>query len=163
MKIENNKVVTLECELRENDENGSVIDTYTQEDPLKFLTGASNIIEDFEDKIMGLSIGDSFAFTLEASQAFGEYDEENILQIPYDAIMEANTDKETSLEIGHPIKVSDEQGNEMIGEITMINIEENNVTVDFNHPFSGVPVYFMGKILEIRDATESETDHGHAH
>ena len=163
MKIEKNKVVTLSCELRENDLNGPIIDNYPKEDPLKFLTGASNIIEEFENQINGLSSGDKFNFVLEAEHAFGEFDEENIMEFPYDSIMEANSDKANELEIGHPIKVADEEGNEMFGEITMINIEENNVTVDFNHPFAGIPVHFSGEIIEIREATDSEIDHGHAH
>lgn len=163
MKIEKNKVVTLTCELRENDHNGQVIDSYPQDDPLKFLTGASNVMEGFEEKIMGLQAGEKFAFTLDPNQAFGEYDEENVLDVPYDSIMNANPDKPFELELGHPIKVSDEEGNEMYGEVTDINIEENNVTIDFNHPFAGIPVYFSGEILEVRDATESEIDHGHVH
>jgi FKBP-type peptidyl-prolyl cis-trans isomerase SlyD len=163
MKIEKNKVVTLSCELRENDLSGTVIDTYPKDDPLKFLTGASNIIEDFETNIIGLSSGDSFDFILQPSQAFGDYDEENVMNIPYESIAEAGKTQEMQLEIGHPIKVSDEQGNEMIGEVTEIDIAENNVTVDFNHPFAGIPVHFAGEIIEVRDATESEIDHGHAH
>jgi FKBP-type peptidyl-prolyl cis-trans isomerase SlyD len=163
MKIEKNKVVTLSCELRENDKQGEIIDTYSQDEPLKYLAGASNIIEEFEVKVMGLSPGDDFEFTLEASQAFGEYDDDQVMMIPYDTITNANQDKDMKLEVGHPIKLEDEQGNEMFGEVTMIDIEENNVSVDFNHPFAGIPVYFAGKVIEVRDATESEIDHGHAH
>jgi len=163
MKIEKNKVVTLSCELRENDNNGQMIDSYPSDDPLKFLTGASNIIEDFEEKINGLSSGDTFDFMLEAAQAFGDYDDENVIQIPYNEIIEANQDKDAQLELGHPIKVADEEGNEMIGEVTDINIEENFVTVDFNHPFAGIPVHFSGKIIEVRDANATEIEHGHAH
>lgn len=163
MKIEKNKVVTLSCELREIDKNGPIIDTYPKDDPLKFLTGALNIIEDFENKITGLASGDPFEFVLEPSQAFGDYDDENVMQIPYDTIMSANQDKDHQLEIGHPIKVADEQGNEMIGEITTIDIPENKVTVDFNHPFAGIAVHFSGEVIDVRDATESEIDHGHAH
>jgi FKBP-type peptidyl-prolyl cis-trans isomerase SlyD len=163
MKIEKNKVVTLSCELRENDKKGDIIDAYPQDDPLKFLAGASNIIEEFEGKITGLSAGENFEFTLDASQAFGEYDDEQVMAIPYDTIMNANQDKDTKLEIGHPIKLADDQGNEMFGEVTLINIEENNVEVDFNHPFAGIPVHFSGKVIEVRDATDSEIDHGHAH
>ncbi len=163
MKIEKNKVVTLSCELRENDVNGPVIDSYPKDDPLMFLTGAQNIIEDFENQITGMSSGDKFDFVLNPSQAFGDYDEENVMQIPYDTIMNANQDKDHQLEIGHPIRVADEQGNEMIGEVTTIDIPENTVTVDFNHPFAGISVHFSGEVMEVRDATESEIDHGHAH
>lgn len=163
MKVEKNKIVTLSCELREHDINGPVIDTYPKEEPLKFLTGASNIIEEFENKISGLSTGDSFDFTLDPSLAFGEYEEENVMSIPYNSIMEAAEDKERNLEIGHPIKVTDENGNEMIGEVTNIDQVNNNVTIDFNHPFAGIPVHFSGKVIEVRDASQTELDHGHAH
>jgi FKBP-type peptidyl-prolyl cis-trans isomerase SlyD len=163
MKIDNNKVVTLICELRENDKNGKVIDSYSKEEPLKFLAGSLNIIEAFEEKIMGKTIGDSFDFVLAAEDAFGRYEKENVIQIPYDSLLEANTDKTQELKIGHPIRVVDENDNEMMGEVTVINQEENQVTVDFNHPYAGMPVHFSGEVLEIRDASESEIDHGHAH
>ncbi len=163
MKIEHNKVVTLTCVLRENDSNGKIIDSYPHKEPLKFLAGSLNIIEAFEEKIMGKTAGDSFDFILEADDAFGKYEHENVIQIPYDSLLEANTDKSAELQIGHPIRLVDEQDNEMIGEVTNINKDENQVTVDFNHPYAGIPVHFSGEVLEIRDASESEIDHGHAH
>jgi len=163
MKIEDDKVVTLTCELRENDKNGKVIDSYPKEEPLKFLAGSLNIIQAFEDKIMGKSVNDSFDFVLEAEDAFGKYEEGNLIQIPYDSLLEANTDKTQELQVGHPIRVVDENESEMTGEVTEINKEANQVTVNFNHPYAGMAVHFSGQVLEIRDASESEVEHGHAH
>lgn len=94
---------------------------------------------------------------------FGEYNEEGVIQIPYDAIMNANADKTQALEVGHPIKIVDENQFEHVGEVTAINVEGNTVTVDFNHPFAGKTIHFSGKILDIREASDSEMDHGHAH
>lgn len=163
MKIEKNAVVTMTCDLKKQDINGELIDSYDNNEPLKFLVGAENIFESFENKIIGLTAGENFDFVVEALDAFGEYDENGLVSLPYDTIMNSNSEVTNELEVGHPIRVIDQNETELIGEVKEINKDENFVMVDFNHPFAGLNIHFSGQVLEVRSATEDELEHGHAH
>jgi len=161
MKIEKNKVVKLICELKDAENKDNILDSFTKEEPLCFLTGASNIFEEFENNLYGLSKGDDFDFTLLPVNAFGDYDDEALIEIPYDNIMENNKNK-GDLEIGHFIKVLDDNNEEMYGEVTNIDLDNNIVNIDFNHPFAGLNVNFTGTIIDVRDASENEIKQGFA-
>jgi len=163
MKIEKNAVVTMTCELKKTDINGELIDSYDNNEPLKFLMGANNIFEAFENQITGLSKGENFDFVIQAADAFGEYDENGLVSLPYDTIMTSNAEQTGELEVGHPIKVIDQNDTELVGEVKEINKDENTVMVDFNHPLSGLNIHFSGQIIEVRNATEEEIEHGHTH
>lgn len=163
MKIEKNAVVTMTCELKKTDINGELIDSYDNNEPLKFLMGANNIFEAFENQITGLSKGENFDFVIQAADAFGEYDENGLVSLPYDTIMTSNAEQTAELEVGHPIKVIDQNDTELVGEVKEINKDENTVMVDFNHPLSGLNIHFSGQIIEVRNATEEEIEHGHTH
>lgn len=163
MKIEKNAVVTMTCELKKTDINGELIDSYDNNEPLKFLMGANNIFEAFENGITGLTKGDNFDFTIQSADAFGDYDDNGLVSLPYDTIMSSNADLTNELEVGHPIKVIDQNDTELIGEVKEINKDENTVMVDFNHPLAGLNIHFSGEIIEVRNATEEEIEHGHTH
>ena len=57
--------------------------------------------------------------------------------------------------------MEDEEGYPLSGRILEVN--PDNVLVDFNHPLAGMDLYFEGRILDVREATKEELEHGHAH
>jgi FKBP-type peptidyl-prolyl cis-trans isomerase SlyD len=57
--------------------------------------------------------------------------------------------------------MSDNDGNQLRGKI--VEVDAENVKMDFNHPLAGTDLHFVGEVLEVREASEEEIAHGHAH
>jgi len=148
-KIENNKVARVHYSGTLPD-TGEVFDSSEGRDPLTFLVGHKNMIPGFERELMGGSVGDKVEFTLSAEDAYGEHNADAVQQVPKDMFGDITP------EIGMTL-MSD------MGPFRVTEIEENVVTVDFNHALAGKSLTFNVEIVEIRDATEEEIAHGHAH
>jgi len=69
--------------------------------------------------------------------------------------------QEEMLYEGNSIPMMDEQGNKLTGVIT--SVQDDQVVMDFNHPLAGMNLYFKGEVIEVRDATPDEIEHGHVH
>ena len=162
MKIEPKKVVALTYVLRTEGFEGPVVETATKEEPLKFIYGIGMMLPAFEANIEGLEPGDKFEFKLEANDAYGQRNEENVFDIPMNAFTdEQGKVRQDLLQVGNVIPMQDMSGNQYYGEVKKIN--DNSVTMDFNHPMAGKDLYFTGTIIEVRDATAEELEHGHVH
>ncbi len=162
MHISKNKVVTLHYILRESDDKGELIEETFGGDPLTYIQGLGMMIPGFEKNLEGKVVGDKYAFSLSAEEGYGNIQEENFVEVPIQNFADesGNIDQEL-LEIGAPINMTDEDGNNFQGFIS--EVMEDTLTVDFNHPFAGVVLYFSGEVIGIREATEEELDHGHVH
>ena len=145
MKIEKNKLVKLAYTLKYDHANGDVIETVSAENPLEAVIGAEDLLEKFEEKIMGLKTGDTFEFTLSPEEAYGTYDEEGVVSVPKAELMEDVDGIEISEGEIVPLVTDDEE--EM--EAVVLEIENDIVTLDFNHPLAGETLYFSGKIVGI--------------
>jgi len=145
MKIEKNKLVKLAYTLKYDHANGDIIETVSAENPLEAVIGAEDLLEKFEEKIMGLKTGDTFEFTLSPEEAYGNYDEEGIVSVPKAELMEDVDGIEISEGEIVPLVTDDEE--EM--EAVVLEIENDIVTLDFNHPLAGETLYFSGKIVGI--------------
>lgn len=163
MKIEKNRVVTLTYELRIMDEQGepSLIETADKEHPMVFIYGMSGLPEQFEEKLDGLSVGDTFDFNLDAEEGYGGQDENAVVDLPKAAFEVEGAVPENMLEIGNYIPMSDSEGNQLQGRV--VEVTADTVKMDFNHPLAGKELYFKGKVESIREATQDELDHGHVH
>lgn len=163
MKIEAKKVVKLVYELQigEND-NLELLEIVNEDEPMFFIQGLSGLPEAFEEKLNGLQVGDHFKFTINAEDGYGEPDEEAIVDFPIENFkIENGGIPEGMLELGNIIPFSNEEGNRMDGRI--IEIQDEMVLLDFNHPLAGQTLHFEGKVLGVRDATKEEIAHGHVH
>ena len=162
MIIEKNKVVTLDYTLRKNDESGDVIEDTFSGDALTFIFGIGMMIPAFEENIEGKKSGDEASFGIPAENAYGVRDEAAEIEVPLDyfADEEGKVDRD-KLVPGHPISLQDSQGQVYQGVIVSPGIEK--VKIDFNHPMADQDLHFTVKIKEVRDAAESELDHGHVH
>jgi FKBP-type peptidyl-prolyl cis-trans isomerase SlyD len=157
MNIAKNNVVELSFKLFLDDFDGELIQEFTKDEPFKFIFGTGSLLESFEDNIKGMSPGDKFKFKLTAEEAYGEVDEEAIIDLPHSFF---NID-EDYIYIGSVLPFKDEEGNEIEG--TIIDINDDAVTVDFNHPLAGEDLYIEGEVLSVRKATPDELNHGHVH
>lgn len=156
MKISPESVVTLSYRL-ENDKK-ELVDEASNEQPFAFIHGIGQTLPEFDKNLEGLGKGENFAFSLTAEEAYGEYNDELKVEIP-----RANFEgaPEGSLVVGKTLPMDDGQGNPLLG--TVIEVNDLSVRMDFNHPLAGQNLHFSGEIIDIREATETELDHGHVH
>ncbi|MDN4166811.1 FKBP-type peptidyl-prolyl cis-trans isomerase [Cytophagales bacterium LB-30] len=162
MIIEKNKVVELTYELwvDKGDGNKEFKEKTTKENPLAFLFGAGNLLPLFEDNIEGKKIGDTFAFSIDPANGYGEYDSEHVAEIPR-TIFVGQDNQQFEPKVGQQIPMQDNQGNHFMGLVKSVGAEK--VTMDFNHPMAGFNLHFTGEIVGLREATTEELAHGHAH
>lgn len=161
MIIEKNKVVSLIYELRLDDHNGEVIEALNDSKPLTFIYGTGALLPKFESNISGLKVGDPFKFGLECEDAYGLATEEAVIEIPKQVFEVDGTFDGEMVKEGNAIPMMDGDGNRLNGVVVSVNPE--TVTMDFNHPLAGENLHFQGKIVEVREATEEELEHGHIH
>jgi len=161
MIIDTNKVVALKYELRVNAENGEMVEKVENEKPLQFIYGVGSMLPKFESNINGLKSGDSFTFKLSADDAYGIKNNDMIVEVPKDIFKVDGKLDESLLVIDKVIPMRDQQGNHLNGKV--LEILDEKVKLDFNHPLAGNDLFFTGEVLEIRDATEKELSHGHIH
>jgi len=153
MHIEARKVVTLNYTLTDNE--GNVIDQST-DSSFAYLHGASNIIPGLESALAGKSAGDSLNVSVEPSEAYGERDPEKTQSVPRNMFPE-----DTEIEVGMQFHAQGPGGETLV--VTIAGVEGDTITVDGNHPLAGVPLNFAVEVIEVRDASEEELDHGHVH
>ena len=163
MQITNEKVVTLSYELTVTDTEGQkeLIETVEQDDPMAFIQGMSGLPEAFEENIEGLSEGDTFEFSIPVEEGYGEFDPTAIVELPKEIFQVDGEFVEEMLDIGNYLPMTDDTGNQLNGKI--ISVENNMVKMDFNHPLVDKEMYFKGTIIGVRDATQTELEHGHVH
>ncbi|WP_192820934.1 peptidylprolyl isomerase [Rufibacter sp. LB8] len=163
MKIEENKVVSLTYELRVTDEEGedTLVETADEENPMVFLFGVSGLPEKFEQELEGKAAGEAFKFTVGSADGYGDVDESAVVPVPKNVFEVDGKIDEEMVQVGNYIPMSDNEGNHMQGRI--VNVEEDHVLMDFNHPLAGMDMHFEGKIISVREASAEEISHGHVH
>jgi len=157
MKITANKSVSAEYELYVDGEvegELELMEKATAEQPLSFIYGVGMMLPKFEENIFGLEIGSAFDFTIENEDAYGPYEDENVLDLDR-AIFEIDgkIDEEVIFE-GNVVPLMDNEGNRINAQV--VSISDTHVKVDLNHPLAGENLHFKGTVLEVREASEKE-------
>lgn len=163
MNISNNKVVSVHYVLQIDLKGEKVVaDKSDVENPLQFLHGGGGLLPEFESNLEGLKKGDDFSFKIDAENGYGERDESAIIPIPIDSFkgQDGNIDTEM-VKPGNVLPMVDQEGNQI--QAIVIEVNEDHVVMDFNHPLAGKDLFFSGSVAEVRDATAEEIEHGHAH
>lgn len=148
MAIENNMVVSLEYELRDK-ATSDIIDSNVGEAALEFITGRSHIIPGLESEILKMSEGDAGQVIVAPAQAYGEFDETAVQQVPIEQFAGIE------LQEGMPLYAQAEDGSTI--QVIVKNISEKEVTVDYNHPLAGKELMFDIKVLGVREPTADES------
>lgn len=161
MKISKNSVVSIAYELRNGNEQGEVIELVNHNEPFVFLFNGGHLLPDFEQALEGMVAGDKFNFGIPAEKAYGIHDPESVAELPIDVFIIDGELATDMLKIGNLIPLRNEDGHILEGII--VQIEDDYVVMDFNHPLAGIDLYFTGRVLAVREATESEIAHGHVH
>ncbi len=160
MKVEKNKLVSIVYQLSTDGYDNQIIETVNEENPFSFVFGIGLMLPSFEKKLEGLQEGEEFKFKLSAEEAYGPYDESLVVDIPMEVFNNQDISKEDLLKIGNIIPMKDPEGNEFHAKIKEVG--DNYVKMDFNHPLAGQDLFFVGKIISIRDATDSEIASGYS-
>lgn len=161
MKVGEFKVVSMTYTLREENSNGSMIQQVNEDRPFVYLFGIGGLLPAFKANLEGLSAGDDFSFILQKDEAYGLPSEDNIIELDKKVFEVDGHFDEAVIKVGEIIPMEDENGYPLTGRILEVN--EESVLVDFNHPLAGLDLYFEGKILDVREATQEELAHGHVH
>ena len=161
MIAEKDQVVYIVYELRAGSREGEVVESLTSDHPLTFLYGSGGLLPKFEENLSGLSAGDEFEFLLHSEDAYGPVVESAIVHVPK-SVFEINGQIDESLmQIGNTVPMMDAEGRRLNGKV--LEVEEEAVKMDFNHPMAGNDLFFKGQVTDIRSATEEELAHGHVH
>ncbi|HRY99460.1 MAG TPA: FKBP-type peptidyl-prolyl cis-trans isomerase [Bacteroidales bacterium] len=135
MKTGKNTVVTLTYTLRLDNVEGEIVELVQKENPAVFLLGAGNLLDKFEQNLDGLVVGDAFSFGLTSTEGYGMVEEDAIVEIPLQAFeVDGQLDMEM-LELGNMLPMRDSEGNLLHGKVAAV--DEEYVTMDFNHPLAG--------------------------
>ncbi len=163
MQIDNNKIVSVTYSLDANPEGQEKvhIETAGADRPLVFLFGSGGLIPAFEENLQGKVTGDKFSFSIDAANAYGEIESEALVDLPLDIFKVDGIVDMSILKTGNLVPMTDRDGNRIDGKVIAIGGE--TVKMDFNHPLAGHQLHFSGEVIEVREATEEELAHGHAH
>ncbi|HKK57939.1 MAG TPA: peptidylprolyl isomerase [Salinivirga sp.] len=154
MMIEKNKVVELTYELKDQTANGETIEKVTEERPLTFIFGAGLMIPKFESNIEGMNPGDDFEFELKSQEAYGSKSDEMIMDLPLNVFEVDGAVNYDIVKEGAMIPMMDKAGNRINGVV--LEIGDEAVKMDFNHPMAGRDLHFKGNVLNVREATDEE-------
>jgi len=153
MQISDKMVITIDYTLK--DDNGTVLDSST-EGNFAYLHGANNIIPGLENALTGKSAGDDVDVSVSPAEGYGEHNETMIQAVPRDMF-----DSEQEIQVGMQFHAESPEGEMIV--VTVTDVEGDDVTVDGNHPLAGVNLNFGVKVIDIREASEEEIEHGHVH
>ncbi len=154
MKIAKDTVVSLRYEL--SDANGALLEK--TDDPISYLHGGyDGIFPTVEETLHGKDVGSKFEVTMEPDEAFGEYEHELVRTEPRNLFPE-------NIEVGMQFEggAEDAEDDEYM-LFTVVDVSEDEVTVDGNHPLAGKTLNFVGVVTGVRAATAEELEHGHIH
>ncbi len=161
MIAEKNKVVSLTYVLTLTKDENEIIETTNSTRPLTFLMGFGSLLPKFEGEITGKKIGELFDFILKADDAYGSFSEKAIINVPISAFLVDGIIDNQLLQIGNSVPMQDSEGNRLNGIVVEIN--DQDVRMDFNHPLAGEDLHFKGEVFDIREATNEELEHGYIH
>ena len=152
--IGDNLVVSMHYKL--TDDDGNVLDSSEGSEPLAYLHGAGNIIPGLEKALVGKGEGDCLQVRVEPEDGYGEV-RSDLIQTVQRAVFQGVE----SVEAGMVFEAKAPDGSSQ--RIMVTKVDGDDVTIDANHPLAGVALNFDVDIVGVREATEEEVAHGHAH
>lgn len=138
--IENGSVVKFDYTLSSN---GETIEQSQPENPLEYTHGSGQIIPGLEEQLVGMKVGDTKEVTVTPDKAYGEYVEEAIQVFPKSSYPEGFQPQQGAL-----IELQGQNGQVIPGIITAI--DDESMTVNFNHPLAGKTLVFNVKIVDVQ-------------
>lgn len=152
------KTVVENCVVSMNytltDEQGNILDA-SQGEPLEYLQGHQNIIPGLEKALTGLGIGEKKKVEVPPQDGYGDYNPALKFTVTKEQFGGQTPD------MGSMVQLSSTQGQSFVAEV--ISVEQDNITLDANHPLAGKTLFFDVEIMDVRSASDEELQHGHPH
>ena len=153
-----NKFISISYRLYVDGEEGKELMEETQEGkPFQMITGFGIALDAFEKNLANVEQGQNFSFSLEKEEAYGDYIDERVLDLDREMFCIDGRFDHEHIYVDAIIPLQNEEGNHFYGRV--LEVGENKVKVDLNHPLAGETLHFEGKVLENRDATAEEIQH----
>lgn len=153
MQIADNTVVTIDYTLKDDD--GNILDS-SSDGQFAYLHGSNNIIPGLENALTGKSSGDEIDVKVSPAEGYGERHDSMVQAVPRDMF-----DSEQEIQVGMQFHAQSPEGEMIV--VTVTDVEGDDITVDGNHPLAGKNLNFGVKVVDVREATSEELDHGHVH
>lgn len=124
------------------------------EHPFQFISGLGMTLDAFEEEVKNLKKGDKFDFVIKAEDAYGEYDDDHVLDLPKHIFeIDGKFDSEHIIE-GAIVPLMTAEGQRINGSV--VEVKQDVVVMDMNHPLAGCDLNFVGEITENRTASNEE-------
>lgn len=153
MQVQDKAIVGIHYTLK--NDAGETLDSSEGRDPLHYLHGGGGIIKGLESALEGKEPGEELDVTIEPEEGYGPHREELVQDVPKSAFEQVG-----DIEVGMTFQAQTDAGPV---PIRVADVSEETVTVDGNHALAGERLHFSVKVEEVREATQEEIDHGHAH
>ena len=154
LEIGRNSMVTLTYDLRVEDEKGEMVEQATEGQPLEFLYGAGVMLPKFESHLAGLKEGNPFTIKLNKNDAYGDVNEEAVVELPKHVFMVDGKFDDELIKVGNTVPMMSSNGQRLNGLVLELNDEI--IKMDFNHPLAGEDLFFAGTVLGVREASDEE-------
>ncbi len=153
MEITADRVVLIHYTLK--DDAGAVIDSSAGAEPLAYIQGHGNLVAGLEKALEGKQDGDAVAVSVAPADGYGKRDAALIQRVPRRAMQGAGEIKK-----GMQFQARTDDGMRMFTVTAMVG---DMVTLDGNHPLADKTLHFDVQVLNVREATAEELEHGHVH
>lgn len=150
------KYITVAYSLYTDNSEGvhELVEQAPVEHPFQFITELGVALEAFEAKLKALNAGDEFDFTLSVDEAYGPYEQEHVIELPKSTFMLNGRFQNDVIYEGAVIPLVNADGNRFQGLV--LEIKEDVVIIDLNHPLAGKELHFKGSVVTSREATDAE-------
>lgn len=153
MQISDQCIALFHYTLRNDAED--IIDSSEGKEPLAYLHGAGNIVPGLENALAGKSVGDQFKISVDAEEGYGPKHDALVEEVPREAFQGIE-----SIEVGMRFQADSDRGPMVV---TVAAVSDEVITVDGNHPLAGETLHFDIEVVEVREASAEELEHGHPH
>jgi FKBP-type peptidyl-prolyl cis-trans isomerase SlyD len=152
--IKNGTVVNLAYRL--TNDSGEVLDQADAKEPFTYLHGSGQIVPGLENALEGAQVGDKKKVSVAPAEGYGEMNPELKL-----VVKRSQFPAGAKIAAGMQFQANGPEGEDLVFKIDAV--EGDEVHIDGNHPLAGCTLHFEVEVLSMRQATEEELEHGHAH
>jgi peptidylprolyl isomerase len=123
-------------------EDGTIFDSSLEREPLEFIVGAGSLILGFEQAVTGMKVGETKTATIPPGEAYGPYDQDQVIQVE-----RSKMPADAELKVGQHIHLNHPDGRSV--RLSIIDVSDESVTLDANHPLAGKTLLFEIRVLAI--------------
>jgi len=151
-----NKYVTVAYELYTDNDKGihELVEKAPIEHPFQFISGLGIALDSFESKILALTEGEAFDFVLKVDEAYGPYEQDHVIELPKETFAINGRFDKDMVYPGAVLPLVNADGMRFQGLV--LELKDNTVIIDLNHPLAGKDLHFKGQVVTMRDATNEE-------